>query len=78
MFSAPSIWGPWEQHPSPFIGEGADKTFGAQGTYVLALPDGRFLFMADIWKPESLLFSGYLWLPIRFDKNGIPVISKEE
>lgn len=78
MFSAPSIWGPWEQHPSPFIGEGADKTFGAQGTYVLALPDGRFLFMADIWKPESLLYSGYLWLPIRFDKNGIPVISKEE
>lgn len=78
LFSSPSIWGPWEQHPTPFVGEGADKTFGAQSTYVLSLSDEQFIFMADIWKPESLMYSGYLWLPIQFDKNGMPVISKEK
>ena len=72
MFSAPSVWGPWTEHPSPCRGPRADITFGAQGTYVL--PVGRQLvFMADIWKPENLEDSRYVWLPVRFDE-GVPVI----
>lgn len=34
MFKAKNIYGPWEQLPNPCRGEGADKTFGAQGTYI--------------------------------------------
>ena len=34
MFKAKNIFGPWEQLPNPCRGEGADKTFGAQGTYI--------------------------------------------
>ena len=75
LFSAPSIWGPWKQHPTPFVGEGADRTFGGQSTYVLALPGNRLLFMGDLWKPESLMYSGYLWLPISFGEEGLPIIS---
>lgn len=73
MFTATSIWGPWQQLSSPFRGVAtgfrnmpANKTFGAQGTYVMRLSD-RLIFMADIWNPRHLSQSLHLWLPIRFD-----------
>lgn len=74
MFSAPSIWGPWTQHPHPFVGKGSEKTFGGQSTFILSLPGDKYIFMADIWKPDSLMYSRYIWLPIDFDKSGKPVI----
>lgn len=81
MFSAKSIWGPWTQHPSPFEGEaaphkdgGANKSFGTQGTYVLPLGNDKFVFMADIWNPQSLANSLHVWLPIDFKADGTPVI----
>ena len=76
MFSAPSIWGPWKQYPNPCRGTGSDKTFGSQSTYILELPGDKFIFMADIWKPKSLMYSGYLWLPIQFDNDGIPYLEQ--
>ena len=39
MFSAPSIWGPWTQHPNPCRGPLAEKTFNGQSTFVLTLND---------------------------------------
>ena len=75
LFSAPSIWGPWTQHPNPCRGEGSDKTFGGQSTYVLQLPGNRYLFMADIWRPKSLMYSEYLWIPVRFDEEGMPYLT---
>ena len=81
MFTADNIWGPWKQLPSPFRGEAtgyrdmpANKTFGAQGTYILNL-GGNAVFMADIWNPRHLSESLHLWLPIGFDANGVPVIT---
>ncbi len=70
LASAPSVWGPWESHPNPCRGEGANLTFGAQSTFVLPLADDKFLFMADRWKPDSLMYSGHLWMPILFDEDG--------
>lgn len=78
MFSAPSIWGPWKQHKHPFVGNGAEKTFGGQSTFVVSTPENGFVFMADVWKPESLMYSRYIWLPIDFDENGKPVIEWKE
>ncbi len=37
MFSAPSIWGPWTQHPNPCRGPKAELTFGGQSTFVLPI-----------------------------------------
>ena len=81
MFTAESIWGPWKQLPSPFKGEAtgyhnmpANKTFGAQGTYILDM-GGTAVFMADIWRPRHLAESLHLWLPISFDESGVPVIT---
>ena len=76
MFSAPSIWGPWTQHPNPCVGPNADLTFGGQSTFVLPIPGKQdaFLFMADIWRPEHPSDARYIWLPIQFRTDGTPFI----
>lgn len=76
MFSAPSIWGLWTQHPNPCTGPKAEITFGGQSTFVLPLPDKEdtYIFMADIWRPEHPSDARYIWLPIQFKADGTPVI----
>ncbi len=76
MFSAPSIWGPWKQHPNPCRGPQADKTFGGQSTYILTVGK-KHIFMADIWRPKHPSDARYIWLPISFEK-GIPVIQWQD
>ena len=63
MFSAPSIWGPWTQHPNPCRGEKSEITFGGQSTYVLPVPGKKdaFIFMADIWRPKHPSDARYIW-----------------
>lgn len=77
LFRAPSITGPWTQLENPCRGDGADKTFGAQGTYLLpsAEKPGEYVFMADVWKPKQLSHSLHLWLPVTFE-NGQPVLKR--
>ncbi len=84
MFCAKNIFGPWEQLHTPCRGDGADKTFGAQGTYIYKIETtaakklfggAEYVFMADIWNPKQLSDSRHLWLPIRFEE-GKPVIQK--
>ena len=72
MFSSKSIWGPWSKEPCPFKGEGAENTFGSQGTYVL-LVDDEYIFMADLWNPRNLQNSCYGWWKIDLS-GGKPVI----
>lgn len=76
MFSAPSIWGPWAQHPNPCIGEDAHITFGGQSTYILPVHGKKdcFIFMADIWRPKHPIDARYIWLPILFDEGGKPYL----
>ena len=75
MFSAPSIWGPWTQHPNPCIGDDAHLTFHGQSTYVLPVHGKKdaFIFMADNWRPKHPSDARYIWLPILF-REGKPVI----
>lgn len=77
LMRADSIMGEWTRLPNPCRGEGADKTFGGQSTYVMDL-NGELTFMADKWNPKNLADSRHLWLPVRFDKDGIPYITMEE
>ena len=72
MFSAPSIWGPWTQHPNPCRGPKAEKTFDGQSTFILPI-EGQYIFMADIWRPRRPIDARYVWLPIEFEE-GKPVI----
>ena len=72
MFSAPSIWGPWTQHPNPCRGPLAEKTFNGQSTFILPV-NGQYIFMADIWRPNHPIDARYIWLPIDFE-DGKPVV----
>ena len=76
MFKATSLWGPWEQLPSPFVGKDAKKSFHTQGTYIFKVEgtEDGFVFMADRWNPQSLKNSRHIWLPIDFEADGTPVI----
>ena len=78
MFSAPSIWGPWIQHPNPCRGPLAEKTFGGQSTFILPLADGRFIFMADIWRPRHPIDARYIWLPITFREGKPEIVWQDE
>ena len=77
MFSATSLWGPWQQHDNPCVGDGGHITFGGQSTFIAPIQgsDNRFMFMADEWRPESLADSRYIWLPINFTSENKPYIS---
>lgn len=76
MFKATSLWGPWEQLPSPFVGKDAKKSFHTQGTYIFKVEgtEDSFVFMADRWNPRSLKNSRHIWLPIDFEADSTPVI----
>lgn len=76
MFKSVSIWGPWEQLPTPFRGEGADQSFNSQGTYIFKVEGTNdiYIFMADRWIPHNLQSSRYIWLPINYDTDGTPVL----
>lgn len=76
LMTADSIMGDWKMLPNPCVGENADKTFGGQSNYVFRLPgeDDRFIAMFDVWNPESLANSRYIWLPVEFREDGTPFI----
>jgi hypothetical protein len=72
---ANSIWGPWESLGNPCTGDGSEKTFWSQSTYILkieGIKDG-YIFIADRWAPHNPVDGTYIWLPIRFE-NGKPII----
>jgi hypothetical protein len=69
---ADSIWGPWKELGNPCLGEGSDKTFGGQSTYILKVPDKKdaYIAMFDLWRPKNPIDGRYMWLPIEFtDKD---------
>ncbi len=74
LATAVSPMGPWKELGNPCRGPGSDSTFGAQSTYVIHhVASGEYIFMADRWNKADLPKSGYLWLPLRIEKNGITI-----
>lgn len=70
--TASSPMGPWTQCGNPCVGDGADVTFGGQSAYVLPYDaeNGKFIFIADIWRPDYHSESGFIWLPIQINSDG--------
>jgi hypothetical protein len=65
---ANSIWGPWNELGNPAQGADADTTYGSQTAYVLPVEGkpGAFVWMGDRWRPDNLVDSRYVWLPVQF------------
>ena len=68
---ADNLLGEWQQMDNPCSGNGAESTFGAQGTYIIPITGqpNTFLFMADVWNKINLQDSRYIWLPIKMVAN---------
>jgi beta-galactosidase len=68
---ADSMMGDWQIMGNPCIGEGSDKTFNAQSTYILPVvgTKDKYIFMADRWNKTNLSDSRYIWLPLIFEND---------
>ncbi len=81
MFVADRIAGPYQPLGNPCEGVnphnqlGQEKTFGGQSTFVMPAPwnPDEWIAMFDIWNPKDPVNAGYIWLPLRFEKDK-PVI----
>jgi hypothetical protein len=84
---ADSIWGPWRKSGNPCAGGrnpvtkmGPDKTFGGQSTCLFSVPGRKdaWIAMFDVWRPDSLITSGHIWLPVKFVGNRMEIAWKDE
>jgi hypothetical protein len=72
-------FGPWREigNPcrgvNPANGLGAEMTYGSQSTFVLRLPDDRYLALFDLWQPTNFIDSRYLRLPVVFTSEGYEI-----
>jgi len=68
LTSTGSIVGPWNNSFSP-VGSG-NSTWSSQPTFVIPIVGSQtttYIYAADIWNPNNLSLSTYLWLPFTFD-----------
>ncbi len=68
LTSTGSIVGPWNNSFSP-VGSGS-STWSSQPTFVIPIVGSQtttYIYAADIWNPNNLSLSTYLWLPFTFD-----------
>ncbi|MBS6781743.1 glycoside hydrolase family 43 protein, partial [Akkermansia sp.] len=77
---ADRIAGPWKELKNPCVGPKAGITFGGQSTYILPVQGkpGKFIFMADIWRPKNAIDGRYLWLPMKWEGDQIKLEWKDE
>lgn len=68
----------WKELGYPSVGGsprkytlGPEKTFGGQSTCILPVNGrpGAFIAMFDIWRPKNAITGGYVWLPMKFEKD---------
>ncbi|QEC80593.1 family 43 glycosylhydrolase [Mucilaginibacter ginsenosidivorax] len=65
--------GKWSLIGNPCYGAKSETTYDSQGTFVLPLGKGKYLFMADRWNMTDLEKSGYVWLPMLVDGNSVKI-----
>ena len=77
---AKNIAGPWMELKNPCVGPKAGITFGGQSTFILPVQGkpGKFIFMADIWRPKNAIAGRYLWLPMKWEGDQIILEWKDE
>ena len=72
---ADSMWGPWKELGNPCVGQGSDKTFGGQSTYILKVAGKKdaYVVLFDMWRPRNAIDGRYMWLPLEFTGEGIEI-----
>ena len=68
---ADKITGPWRELGNFAVGDGADRTYEGQTAHSFTVPgkDGKEerVVMLDSWKPQNLMTSQYIWLPLEWE-----------
>ena len=68
---ADKITGPWRELGNFAVGQGADRTYEGQTAHSFTVPgkDGKEerVVMLDSWKPQNLMTSQYIWLPLEWE-----------
>lgn len=66
---ADDMMGPWEELLNPCEGDNAELAFGGQSTCII--PPGPanhdHIAMLDLWRPQDLKSSRYVWLPVQWE-----------
>jgi hypothetical protein len=65
-----SLSGPWSRFYD--IAAPETRTYGAQSAFLLSVHGKKtdsVIFMGDIWRPEALRASTYLWMPLEIHGN---------
>ncbi len=85
IYRAKSLAGPWELMGNPCTGVnpanmlGPDKTWGGQSTFIFHDPtSGNDIACFDIWRPSNAIDGRYVWLPIKWNGDGLPEIAWRE
>jgi hypothetical protein len=68
--SAPSLAGPWTEF-LPIAPESTNN-YESQSTFLLKIKGKQkttVVFLGDIWKPDALWDSRYLWMPVQINRN---------
>ncbi|MEG1935452.1 MAG: glycoside hydrolase family 43 protein, partial [Rikenellaceae bacterium] len=80
MAYSTDLFGQWTELENPCKGEGSDKTFGAQSTYIIKVADkpDTYIFCADIWRPKDARDGRYLWLPMKWNGDQIEIEYQKE
>jgi hypothetical protein len=68
----------WTAHGNPAQGTEEQKkvTYHSQSTFVLPVQGRKdaFIYMGDRWNPGNAIDGRYVWLPIRFNHDGLPFL----
>jgi hypothetical protein len=67
-YRATRVLGPYEELGDPFLGEGRETTYNAQGTYAFPVqgrPD-EWIMMLERHNTDRMTDSSYIWLPVTF------------
>jgi hypothetical protein len=70
--SAPSLSGPWAKFLP--VAPDVPDTYGAQSGLLLKVTGTKetaVIFMGDIWKPNELWDSRYLWMPVQIGESRV-------
>jgi hypothetical protein len=70
--TAPSLSGPWTEFKN--IAPPEANTYGSQSSMLLKIVGSKkttVLFMGDLWRPEQLWDSRYLWMPLEIGSGAL-------
>lgn len=77
--TATSLAGPWSEFKD--IAPPEKKTYGSQSTLLLKVVGSKttsVIFMGDMWRPESLHDSRYLWMPLEIGQGRLRLPAPRE